>query len=515
MGQENHVENKAEFLKHFAIGPVQRFTYHLVCWAFRCFLPIYFRGRLVLQESEGQFRRIKPPTNVGPRTLIVANHSNSLLDCLILLLSFREIVRFVAMHILWSYPLVRYFLWMGGTIPVFRPQDKDKMAKRKGVTRYLESNSQVMAVVQDAFSRYPVAIFPEGTTHLEGKMKPFKTGPARFLAQAMQHDAGKSDHPEYKYLPSVIYYRGHKDFAAQCLLVLGQSVIVQPFSVDSDDAKVKIKEIRDSMERDVARLIPEYEKDETKKALDRALQLAYGSDNDVGVYYYFEMEFSRRLARMDRAEVEAFTQKLESIFENIDSIEETVGVSDWRWINPVGGLFRRRNAGIRKSIRMAIAPLTILALLIHEPLLRLFSWLSDVLTTWEVEKQTFKALGAFFLFPFYWGLLGLLSSRFLISFPFSSLVYAVGFFFLGMLGVRFRRDALATWRAVRLFWSVPAWKAIGDFKELRKEVRTTLLMFLHPDIDYRLSGAVKRSEVRSWRDYQARFKGQDVLEDWI
>ncbi len=141
--------------------------------------------------------------------------------------------------------------------------------------------------------------------------------------------------------------------------------------------------------------------------------------------------------------------------------------------------------------------------------------MSDILTTWEVEKQTFKALGAFFLFPFYWGLLGFLATRYIGGFPLSTLVYAIGFFFLGMLGVRFRRDALATWRAIRLFWSVPAWQAVGDFKELRLEVKNTLLKFLHPDIDYRLSGATKRSELRAWRDYQARFKGQDVLEDWI
>jgi len=509
------LEKKADFLKHFAVGPVQRFTYFVVCLVFRCFLPIYFRGRLVLRESEGQFKRVKPPIHVAPRTLIVANHSNSLLDCLVLMLSFREIVRFVAMHILWSYPLVRYFLWMGGTIPVFRPQDRDKMAKRQGVTKYLESNEQVMAVVQDAFAQYPVAIFPEGTTHLEGKMKPFKSGPARFLAQAMQHDAGKTNHPDYQYLPSVMYYRGHQDFAAQCLLVLGRPVSVEPFSMEADDAKAKVKLIKDSMHRDVARMIPEYSKDETKKTLDRALQLAYGSDNDVAVHYYFEMEFSRRLSHIEEGEVEIFTQKLQDLFEKVDAIEESVGVSDWRWVNPVGSLFRRRNAGIRKSIRMAMAPLTILALLIHEPLLRLFSFLSDILTTWEVEKQTFKALGAFFLFPFYWFFLGLLASKYFGSFPLSSLVYAVGFFFLGMLGVRFRRDALATWRAIRLFWSVPAWQAIGEFKDLRKEVRKTLLVFLHPDIDYRLSGAVERSEERSWRDYKSQFGGREVLEDWI
>ena len=417
------------------------------------------------------------------------------------------------MHVLWSYPVVRYFLWMGGTIPVFRPQDKGK--SRKGVTKYLDSNEQAMAIVQYAFSRYPVAIFPEGTTHLEGKMKPFKSGPARFLAQAMQHDAEKEDHPTYQYQPSVMYYRGHQDFSAQCLLILGRPVEVTPFLIDAEGSQTKIQDIRASMQSDVARLIPQYSKDETKKALDRALQLAFGSDNDVGVYYYFEMELSKKLETMPESEIESFCHKLHNHFEKVDSIEESVGVSDWRWINPIGGLFRRRNAGIRKSIRMAIAPLTILALLVHEPLLRLFSLLSDLLTTWDVEKQTFKSLGAFFLFPFYWLLLGLLTTRFLGGFPFSSLVYALGFFFLGMLGVRFRRDALATWRAIRLFWSVPAWQAIGEFKELRKQVKRELLRFLNPDIDYGRSGAYKNSELRSWRDYQARFKGQDVLEDWI
>lgn len=114
------------------------------------------------------------PAN-GP-VLVVSNHGNSLVDGVLVSCYLPRMPRLLAASILWDYKPLIPLLRAAGVVPIFRQQDVGvKAAKEQPI---FDRSSQVLAQ-GDALS-----VFPEGLSHNQPHLLPFKSGAARMALEA-------------------------------------------------------------------------------------------------------------------------------------------------------------------------------------------------------------------------------------------------------------------------------------------------------------------------------------------
>lgn len=147
----------------------------------------------------------------GP-VLLVANHPNSLMDPPLLAMAAGRPVRFLAGAHLFRRRSIAWAVRGSGAIPVYRrSEEPGEMAK----------NQASFGAVRDALlAGSVVGVFPEGLTHSEPSLVPFKTGAARIaLLTAEARQAA------FPILPVGITFRGGKErFRSRALVLVGKPV---------------------------------------------------------------------------------------------------------------------------------------------------------------------------------------------------------------------------------------------------------------------------------------------------
>ncbi|MBV8515970.1 MAG: 1-acyl-sn-glycerol-3-phosphate acyltransferase [Acidobacteria bacterium] len=109
-----------------------------------------------------------PPAD-GP-LLVVANHTNGLVDGLVITAAIQRRVSLTAKSTLKKNPLLAAIIWLADAVPLYRRQDAVDVAKN------LDSFAAVRARLAGGGA---VCIFPEGQSHSDASMREFKTGAAR------------------------------------------------------------------------------------------------------------------------------------------------------------------------------------------------------------------------------------------------------------------------------------------------------------------------------------------------
>ena len=109
----------------------------------------------------------------GRPVLLLPNHANSLVDALVVASACRRPVTLTAKSVLAHQPLLGAIMRSAGIIWFHRRQDIGKGAVMAENLRSLERCRRVLA------AGGAVCIFPEGASHSEPRMRPFRTGAAR------------------------------------------------------------------------------------------------------------------------------------------------------------------------------------------------------------------------------------------------------------------------------------------------------------------------------------------------
>jgi glycerol-3-phosphate O-acyltransferase/dihydroxyacetone phosphate acyltransferase len=148
--------------------------------------------------------------------IFAANHPNGLVDPLFILCFAPRPVSFLAKAPLFRYPIIGYLVRVLDSIPVYRKQDNTKGSNRETFGRARE-------VLRSGAS---IAIFPEGTTHSDPRLRELKTGAARIAL-----GAGGSN----VIVPAGIYYTAKQTFRSEALVWLGEPIIVNAVGGSEDD----------------------------------------------------------------------------------------------------------------------------------------------------------------------------------------------------------------------------------------------------------------------------------------
>ena len=160
----------------------------------RLCLRIFFR-RIEIEGWE-RVPRVAP-------VVFAVNHPNGLVDPLFVLSYAGRPVSFLAKAPLFRYPFIGWFVRKLETIPVYRKQDHTS-----------GSNEETFGKSREVLRRGgSIAIFPEGTTHDDPRLRELKTGAARI---ALGAGVG-----EVFVVPTGIYYTAKHVFRSAALVVFG------------------------------------------------------------------------------------------------------------------------------------------------------------------------------------------------------------------------------------------------------------------------------------------------------
>jgi 1-acyl-sn-glycerol-3-phosphate acyltransferase len=166
---------------------------------FRLLLAFFFR-RIELVGTDNV------PLRGG--LIFAVNHPNGLVDPLFLLACLPRPVSFLAKAPLFRWPVISFFVRQLDSIPVYRAQDQLDPKR----------NAETFAAARTILNRDgAIAIFPEGTTHSEPRLKPLKTGAARIAL-----GADCDDPATLLIVPTGINYTAKTTFRSSVVVTFGR-----------------------------------------------------------------------------------------------------------------------------------------------------------------------------------------------------------------------------------------------------------------------------------------------------
>ena len=177
--------------------------YRLVRALWRAALFAFFR-RIHVQGRE------RVPAR-GP-VLIVANHTNAFVDPLLILTELSRTVSLTAKSTLRGNPLLGPLIRALKVIEFHRSQDKEEGADPR---RNIDAFAACRARLAEGGC---IVIFPEGVSHSDPALRPFKTGAARIALEFLEQTPGAS----LTIVPAGLHYEAKERFRSAAGVVFGE-----------------------------------------------------------------------------------------------------------------------------------------------------------------------------------------------------------------------------------------------------------------------------------------------------
>lgn len=364
----------------------------------RLTLRIFFR-RVELAGNEKV-----PPT--GP-LMFVLNHPNSLVDPVFVLCLAPRPVSFLAKAPLFKIPLVGWLVRAAGSIPVERRQDPGAD---------LSKNREMFARVRAHLAAGgAVALFPEGTSHSDPRLKPMKTGAARIAL-------GVVGALPLRIQPVGLFYTNKQTFRSAALVYYGEPFEVSPAPLDAaaEPPVERVQELTDRIARALGEVTLQADAFEAHDFVARTERILASqrreSDEAPRPELADEFAFRRRILAGYDALRERDPERLERVRRRVNRYEDRLrGAGIDPWDVPVAG-FRTSRVLLYMGLfllRFALLlPLGLPGLVLHYLPYRLVGLLSQrAVGKYDDILATAKATAAFVVFPLSWLVLGLLVWR--------------------------------------------------------------------------------------------------------
>ena len=301
--------------------------------------------------------------------LFAVNHPNGLVDPLFLLCFAPREVSFLAKAPLFTMPVIGWFARKFDSIPVYRKGDQVAGSNR-------ETFAKARALLQRGGS---IAIFPEGTTHSDPRLRELKTGAARIAL-----GCGCAT---MSVVPTGIYYTEKKTFRSAAMIAFGMPIDVKPEPVDENGEPnpESVERLTKEIERALDDVTLQADSHAALELIARAERIFTGGTRDLAT----ELELRRRF-------VEGYTYLRERDPQRLERLSAEVAQIDAEQI-------AARKPGAAALWRLLLLPFAIAGAIVHYPTYRLVGFLSVRFARGEDEMiATIKAISALLLFPLTW-----------------------------------------------------------------------------------------------------------------
>jgi glycerol-3-phosphate O-acyltransferase/dihydroxyacetone phosphate acyltransferase len=193
----------------------------------------------------------------GP-VLVVSNHANAFVDPLLMLTRLRRPVSLTAKSTLRGNPLLALLMRALNVIEFHRPQDRKEGADP---TRNIDSMQEVRRRLMDGGL---VVIFPEGVSHSDPALRPFKTGAARIVFDFLD------GHPDrtLTVVPAGVHYEAKERFRSAAGVVFGEPFDAAAWLRAHPGASARA--LTDEMERRIRALTANFETEHDIQLFARA-----------------------------------------------------------------------------------------------------------------------------------------------------------------------------------------------------------------------------------------------------
>jgi len=202
------------------------------------------------------------PTRGG--VLLCANHANALADAVIIQSILPRMIHPLARSGLFRNPLLRPLLSLIQAIPVYRRRDPSEGPER---------NAEAFARVFETFQYGGVVlIFPEGQSHSDPKLRPFKTGAARMVL-------GSRDTTgiEPVLIPVGLNFTNKGRFRSSVFVEIGQPVATTSFVGGATEENVRLlTQALESALKDVTINVDAQEDLDLLKRIERFFAMRHG-----------------------------------------------------------------------------------------------------------------------------------------------------------------------------------------------------------------------------------------------
>jgi glycerol-3-phosphate O-acyltransferase / dihydroxyacetone phosphate acyltransferase len=334
----------------------------------------------------------------GP-VILVVNHPNGLIDPLFLLCLSPRPVSFLAKAPLFDMPVIGWFVKALGSIPVYRRQDEGFDSRKNRQT--FDRARAILA------GGGVIAIFPEGASHDDPKLRPLKTGAAR-IALGATAVAGGND-ALLTITPMGIYYTAKGIFRSEALLYFGQPITVAPtrLGADGEPPSDEVRQLTDHLEKALSDVTLQADEHEALALVARAEQLFSAEEPASGERLAHQFELRRRfLAGYSALRIQA-PERLASLSARIARYEAELSQAGVdretllpREVAPVRllGRFLRTLA-----LSILVLPAALVGAVVNYPAYRLVGFIATGFARGdEGLVATIKILAGALLFPLTW-----------------------------------------------------------------------------------------------------------------
>jgi len=316
----------------------------------------------------------------GP-VIFAVNHPNGLIDPLFLLCFVPRPVSFLAKAPLFRMPLIGWFARSIDSIPVYRTQDNYSTSQ----------NRETFAAARALLLRGgAIAIFPEGTTHSEPRLKELKTGAARIAL-----GCSAAECPDIVIVPTAIFYTAKHSFRSDALLYFGDGIDVNPVDADENGEPPRdaVAELTDRIENALATLTLQADSREALDLIGRAERIMSLGRVQLPEQLEMRRRFIAGYTRL-RERDPARLAHLQSRFERFEAELGDANLQPETLPRP-----SVRGSVKTLSLLLITLPLALIGAVIHYPAFRLIRFLATRLTHEEELVATIKAVGGLALYP--------------------------------------------------------------------------------------------------------------------
>ncbi|PYP37758.1 MAG: hypothetical protein DMD34_14350 [Gemmatimonadetes bacterium] len=350
------------------------------------------------------FRRIEVSglEQVPPRgpVIFVLNHPSGLIDPAFMLCLAPRRVSFLAKAPLFRMPVIGFFCRAFEAIPVHRRQDAGSDPSQNRET--FDATRAVLA------RGGAIAIFPEGTSHSDPKLRPLKTGAARIALGAAAALPGAVP---IQIVPAGLYYRAKRVFRSAALLHFGD-----PFAVDTvrlepgeEPPLGPVRELTTRIERALAAVTLQAEEGEAHALVDRAQRIVSAAD-DVPTSppsLTEELMLRRRLLAGYEVARMQWPERFAALASRIDRYQAALAAAglDPRQLTPRRFALDRVLQYVAKAVLvlLILLPAALVGVITHYPAYRAAGFVATGMAKGAEESlASIKVLAAMLLFPLTW-----------------------------------------------------------------------------------------------------------------